>query len=332
MKTMTNISQMRKFYFGGKIFCTDGEVGSLAHVVFHSSTRRMTHLGMKPHHLFGKTIDLPYDAVAEATGEGIRLSITYEELMAISKVGVEGTVLDHRTLLERIGSKDKGMLLLIALHPENGVLAYLVVRHLHPGHDILLQEQYVKTIASRQVIVALSDATLSVLPPYRPDQELQQEVERVLFELTPLHLDIRGFTVHVLDSVVYLDGNISSQLRADIVENQILSVPGLLEIKNHLLGDDRLAADLAMALAQDPRIRDLPLGIYPRLGVVRLGGAVHTKQQLAAVEEVVAKYPGVRSVINDLTVDPNADLLPVLLPTGMENEDKVPGKYVRHTK
>ena len=30
-------------------------------------------------------------------------------------------------------------------------------------------------------------------------------------------------------------------------------------------------------------------------------------------------------------VDPRAELLPVMLPTGVEAEDKVPGKYIRHT-
>ncbi len=35
---------------------------------------------------------------------------------------------------------------------------------------------------------------------------------------------------------------------------------------------------------------------------------------------------------NDLVVDPKADLLPIMIPTGVEAEDKVPGKYIRHTK
>ncbi len=135
----------------------------------------------------------------------------------------------------------------------------------------------------------------------------------------------------VLDSVLYLNGNTSSQLRADIVEGQILGVPGLLEIENNLIGDDRLAAELARALALDLRTRDLPIGIYPQLGEVRLSGAVHTSEQKAVVEEIVRDFPGVRSVINDLVVDPRADLLPVLIPTGIEAEDKVPGKYIRHT-
>jgi osmotically-inducible protein OsmY len=332
MKTSTRISEMRKFHFGRKIVCSDGEAGSLVHLVFDATAKRLTHLGVKQGYLFGKTVDLTYDTVVSATGEGITLRITRAELVAASEVAVEGAVLDQRTRVERIDSGDKGTLLLIAVHPENGALAYLVVHHLRPGQDTLLREQYVTTIEQGLVTVTLSDATLNALPPYRPDDELQQEVERALFDLTPLHIDLKGITVRIRDSVLYLDGNISSQLRADIVEDQVLGVPGLLDIVNNLVGDDRLAADLAMALAQDPQTRDLPIGVYPRLGEVRLSGAVHTDQQKAAAGEIVQHFPGVRSIINDLVVDPKADLLPIMLPTGIEAEDKVPGKYIRHTQ
>jgi osmotically-inducible protein OsmY len=323
---------MQKFQFGRKIVCYDREAGSLAHVIFDATTRRMTHLGMKQAHLFGKIVDLPSDTVAEATGDGIRPCLMSAELAAISKTAMRGAVLDHRSLVECAGSEGQGTLRLIAVYPENRALAYLVVHHLRPGQDTLLREQYVTTIAPGHVTVTLPGTTLDILPPYGSDDELQQEVERVLFDLTPLHVDLKGITRHVLDSVLYLDGNISSQFRAEMVEDQVLSVPGLLEIKNHLIGDDQLAVDLAMALAQDPRTRDQPIGVYPRLGEVRLSGAVHTSQQMAAIEEVVSEFPGVRSVINDLAVDPKADLLPVMLPTGVEAEDKVPGKYIRHTK
>ena len=305
---------------------TDGRT-----IVFDAPAHRLTHLGVKQGHLFGKTVDLPYDTVAEATGDGVMLRITRAELDAAGEVAVGGAVLDHQSLVERVDSGNKGPLLLIAVHPENGTLAYLVVHHLRPGQDTLLRERYVTTIAPGLVTVTLPDATLNALPPYRPDDELQQEVKRVLFDLTLLHIDLKGITIRVLDSVLYLDGNISSQLRADIAENQALGVSGLLEIKNNLIGDDRLTADLAMALAQDSRTRDVPIGVYPHLGEVRLSGAVHTSQQKAAAEEIVRKFPGVRSVINDLVVDPKADLLPVMIPTGIVAEDKVPGKYIRHT-
>jgi len=50
------------------------------------------------------------------------------------------------------------------------------------------------------------------------------------------------------------------------------------------------------ALAQSSRMRDLPIGVYPRLGEVRLSGAVHTSPQKAVAEEIVQHFPGVRSV------------------------------------
>jgi osmotically-inducible protein OsmY len=94
-----------------------------------------------------------------------------------------------------------------------------------------------------------------------------------------------------------------------------------------------LAADLALAFAQDERTRELPIGVYPRLGIVRLSGAVHNSQQKAVAGEISINFPGVRSVVNDLLVDPKADMLSVMSPPeGGETKDIVPGKYVRHTQ
>jgi osmotically-inducible protein OsmY len=112
-----------------------------------------------------------------------------------------------------------------------------------------------------------------------------------------------------------------------------LGVEGLAEIKNRLVGDDALAAELALALGQDARTREQPIGVYPRLGVVRLSGAVHNSQQKAAAGEIAKNFAGVRSVVNDLLVDPKADTLNVMsAPEGGETKDIVPGKYVRHTQ
>jgi osmotically-inducible protein OsmY len=148
-----------------------------------------------------------------------------------------------------------------------------------------------------------------------------------------MHIDLKGIKIRVLDGVLYLDGNISSSLRADMARDQVYGVEGLLEVKNSLVGDDTLAADLARTLGQDPRTRDLPIGVYPKLGAVRLSGAVHTAQQKAAAEEIARKFPGVRSVSSDLLVDPTSDMLRVMSSSeGGETEDIIPGKYIRHTQ
>jgi osmotically-inducible protein OsmY len=223
--------------------------------------------------------------------------------------------------------------MLVAVHPTSGELAYIVAHELRSGQDTLLQQEYITALASNRVAVSIPEEKLRSLPPYRPDSVLQQEVESALFDFTPLHIDLKAIKVRVLDSVLYLDGNVSSALRSDIVQDRVLGVEGLVEIKNRLVADDTLAADLARALGQDVRTRDLPIGVYPRLGTIRLSGAVHTSQQRAAAEEIAKNFPGVSSVENSLVVDPNATMLNVMsAPEGGETKDIVPGKYVRHTQ
>ncbi len=333
MEKSTLISEMQKFQFGGKIFCSDGEDGVLTHVGFDPTTRRITHIGAKPGRLFSKTVYLSYETVVDANGAGITLNITRDQLSAADKSESGGSLYDAKSTVQKADASAKGQLHLVAVHPTSGELAYCVAHNLRPGQSTLLQQQYVTKMESDRIVITMPDAIFQTLPPYRSDAELQQEVENILFDLTPLHVDFKGMTVRVLDGVLYLDGNISSSLRSDIVYDQALGVSGLLEIKNNLVSDDRLASGLAMALSRDPRIADLPIGVYPRLGEVRLSGAVHTAEQKSAATEITRAFPSVRSVINDLVVDPHADILHVMSAAeGGEAEDKVPGKYIRHTK
>ncbi len=333
MSKKTAISEMQQFHFGAKITCADGEGGFLAQVIFDTSTRRMTSIGVKHRRLFGHIVYFPSDSVVSATGEGVTIRAKIAEVAAGSIVSVNGALLDDKSVVGNRDSSGKGRLMLVALHSESLEVAYLVVHDLRSGQDTFIQAEYITDISTGYIKVNVPVTTLNTLPSYRSDSVLQQEVEAVLFGSVPLHIDLKGISARVLDGVLYLDGNISSSLRGDIAQSQAMGISGLLEVKNHLVGDDRLASDLAMALGRDERTRDLPIGVYPRLGVVRLSGAVHNGQQKAAAEEIARSFAGVRSVINDLLVNPNTDLLYVMSPAeGGESEDKVPGKYIRHTK
>jgi len=328
-----SIAETQKFIFGTKIFCSDGEEGSLVQVILDPATRRLTHIGVRQGRLFGKTVHLPFEDVVNATGEGVTLNVKRADLLQASSSEVSGALLDNKSNVELVGSSSKGTPILVAVQPGSGELAYIVAHNVHPGQDTLFHQNYVTSIEEGRVLVTVPEEVLQTLPPYRPDDVLQQEVERALFDFTPFHVDLKGIRIHVLDGVLYLDGNISSALKGDIATDQVLGVQGLLEVKNNLVADDRLASGLARALGQNPVTHDLPIGVYPRLGVVRLSGAVHTSQQKAAAEEIAKNYPGVRSVINDLVIDPKANMLNVMSPPeGGETRDKVPGKYIRHTK
>jgi osmotically-inducible protein OsmY len=333
MNKSTLIPEMLKFLFGNKILCSDGDDGELAQVIFDPATRRMTYISVKQWRLFGKSVFLPFDCVISANEAGITLSVKRSDVAAATSQRPEGAVLINKSIVENQESGAKGSLLLVAVHPTTGELASIVAHELRSGQDTLLQETYVISLATGQVMVSIDEEKLRSLPSYRADRVLQQDVESALFDLTPLHIDLKAITARVIDGILYLDGNISSALRSDIMLDRVSGVEGLVDIKNRVVADDTLAAGLALALGQDERTRDLPIGVYPRLGVVRLSGSVHNGQQKAAAGEIAKNFPGVRSVTNDLVVDPNTTLLNVMsAPEGGETKDIVPGKYVRHTQ
>jgi osmotically-inducible protein OsmY len=333
MDKTTPISEMLKFHFGSKVFCSDGEAGSLTHVGFDRASRCMAHIGVKVGRFFGKTVYLPFSTVLDSTSEAVTLNITSADLAQSSHEAPSSALFDNRSAMQLANSGKRGLVFLIAVHPKSGELSYVVAHHLRSDMDTMVQQEYITEIDNGRFSASIPDAVLEALAPYRPDAELQQEVEQVLFDITPLHVDLPAMHIRVLDSVLYLDGNVSSSLRADMVRDQAMGVQGLLEIKNNLVGDDILASQIATALAHHPQTRDLPIGVYPKLGVVRLGGAVHNEQQKAAAEEIAKQISGVRSVVNTLIVNPKADMLNVMSPAeGGEAADIIPGKYVRHTK
>ncbi len=332
MAKTTLISEMFKFHFGSKIVYTDGEDGDLVSVVIDPTSRRLTAIGVKQGRIFGKNVRLPFESIEDADDGEVRLRVSLANVAAASGGQVEGAQLDSKSSVELSGSANRGTVQLVAVHPGSGELAYIVAHNLRSGQDILVRSEYITSLANGQIQVTIPQTTLEVLPPYRPDNVLEREVEHILFAVTALHVDLKAIVLRVLDGVLYIDGNISSKLRGDMVTDQVLGVQGLMEIRNRLVADDVLQADLARALGDDSHTRDLPIGVYPRLGVVRLSGAVHNNGQKVAAEEMVRNFPGVRSVINGLVVDPNASLLRVMAePEGGNTEDIIPGKWVRHT-
>nr|BBH95225.1 hypothetical protein KTA_34240 [Thermogemmatispora argillosa] len=327
------ISELLKFRFGSKVFCSDGEYGLLDEVVVDAARRSITHIGVSRGLFVKKRFYLAFSQVNQASSDGVTLTTSLAKLEQVAVADPAGARLSGRSLVEAPAAGQRGSLLLLAAQPGSGEIAYVVAHNLPGGQDTLFRAEMIAELTGGVVRLNLSAEALKGLPPYRPDRELQREVEAVLFDLYPLHVDMRGISARVLDGVLYLDGNISSALRADLVERQVMGVPGLLEIRNNLVADDTLASEVALALGRDPRTRGLPIGVYPRLGVVRLSGAVHTAEQKRVAAEIARAVPGVRQVVNDLTVNPRAERLPVMASTGAEDEDLVPGgRYVRHTK
>ncbi len=131
----------------------------------------------------------------------------------------------------------------------------------------------------------------------------------------------------------YLDGNISSSLRSDIAEDQVLGVPGLLEIKNNLVSDDHLAGDLAMALGRyRGPMTSLSALSTAGCGTSRWRGSYTPTEGCCRGNS--GKFP-VESAPSSTNWwwTPTLNIIRVMAPVkGGEAEDKVGWKYVRHTK
>jgi osmotically-inducible protein OsmY len=321
------------FHFGRPVLCSDGQGGTLISLLCEVSSRRLTHIAVKRSRLFGKTIMLPVEAVTRATDDEVRLDCSLAELAAASVSGDQrpGIMLHQHTVVT--AETGSGTLLLVAVQPASGILTSLVARNLLPGRDTLLCAEEVSVLATGRVTVSLAPADLQAKPPYRGDRELQREVEQILFDLGFLHIDLKGMRMCVRAGVLSMQGNISSTLRGELARDQVAGIKGLLAIENRLVGDDTLAASIACALGQDERTRDLPIGVYPQLGVVRLSGSVHSSGQKAVAAEIAQAFPGVRAVSNDLVVDSASAMLYVMsAPESGEARDMTPGKFTRHTR
>jgi osmotically-inducible protein OsmY len=333
MGNTARISATLRFLFGSPVFCSDGQGGTLTSLLCGASSRRLTHIAVKRSRLFGKTIWLPLVSVVQATDDGVRLDCSLAGLAAAPNSGDQGpgvVLHQHTVVAAETGS---GTLLQVAVQPASGTLTSLVARNLLAGRDTLLCAEEVSVQASGQITVSLTSADLQAKPPYRSDRELQREVDQILFDLGFLHIDLKGMSMRVRAGVLSMQGNISSTLRGELARDQVAGVEGLLAIENRLVGDDTLAASIALALGQDERTRDLPIGVYPQLGVVRLSGSVHSAGQRAAACAIAQAFPGVRAISNDLVVDPAGAMLYVMsAPESGEARDLTPGKFTRHTR
>lgn len=330
MDTTARISTLMTFHFGTPVVCQDGLSGTLTSVLCEPSSRRLTHIAVMRGRLFRKAVCLPLAKIAIASDDGVRLTCSAAQLAAFP-AQESGVVLDAQTAVS--GEAGRGTLVLVAARPESGELVRVVARNLVPGRDTLLQAAEVSTLEPGSLTISLSGPETQARPAYRSDRELQHEVESILFELGFLHIDLRGMSMCVCDGVLSMEGNISSSLRGELAADQVRGVTGLLAVSNNLVGDDALAARIAHALGQDERTRDLPIGVYPQLGVVRLSGSVRGAGQRAAAGSIARACPGVRDLINDLVVDPGGAMLYVMSAAeGGEIKDIPPGKFTRHTR
>ena len=177
---------------------------------------------------------------------------------------------------------------------------------------------------ARRIVPSAGGVPTGRLARSRADDELREDVYRRLRDCQLVRLDLPGITIHARDGIVWLRGHVSSDGKRRRADEVLRGLDGLVELHNELVTDTALAAAVAMALAYDPRTARQRIGVYPSLGVMRLRGIVRTPTAHAGAWEIAAAVPLVKQVVNELHVDPDADVLPDL--AGVTNNyDLVPG-------
>jgi osmotically-inducible protein OsmY len=317
----TEFAAVWKFRFGTPLATDDGELATIVALAADPARRALTALGAK-FGVFGGIHYIPLSALLDASAISASTGLTREAIEKSTGQAAEGTVFTSKTRVV-LNARRLGTLTQVTINRETSMLRHLVMNR-GLGGEVLVAAADISQVDARQILLDVSRAGAQPLIPFRPDAELYEEVHTAIEGYPRLRIDLDGIEIHAIDGVVWLKGNVSSELNRRLVQDQLTGIRGLAELHNELVTDPELAASISAALARDPRTSGEHIGVYPELGLVRLRGEVRTAAARDASAQIATGTPGVKSVQNDLRVNPDASVLPVLASV-TNDEDRVPG-------
>jgi osmotically-inducible protein OsmY len=316
----TTFTPVIKFHFGADARDAEGAGATLTHVALTGDGRAITAVGVK-FGLFSHTIYAPIERVASATDAGIEFNVTRAE---IEKDGLQpdGIRLSGGVAVTQTG-KRIGKLAQMSFNADTHALRHIVVER-GLGNAVVSADSIAQITANGIALAAPRNGAGPTMTPYRLDADLRDDAIRAIESYGRLRVDMDGVNITATDGVIWLRGFVSSELNRRLIGDLVSEVHGLGELHNELITDQEVAASISNALARDPRTAEEHIGVYPMLGHVRLRGVVHTAIAREAAEQVATSVPGVGKVSNELRVNADANVLPVL--SGVTNdEDAVPG-------
>jgi osmotically-inducible protein OsmY len=148
----------------------------------------------------------------------------------------------------------------------------------------------------------------SLSPIQKTDAAIKESVNNALWKDDVLRaLEYYEIDVHVKNGVVYLNGHIVSTASQSRIKNAIRYIPGILEIKNNLVLDDKLTSEVAGALGKLEHTFNCKFFTGVSHGVVVLNGEVSSIDERMSAEQCAASHPKVRCVLNYIRI-PGVDL------------------------
>jgi alkylated DNA nucleotide flippase Atl1 len=136
------------------------------------------------------------------------------------------------------------------------------------------------------------------------DAHLAQRAGELVQREIALASMCQGVIAEVDQGVVTLYGSVDTTWRKDRLAELMLTLPGVEQVTNHLLAEENLAEQLQrhfQALLMAGTLDRLPT-ILVEHRIVELSGEVATPEQRTLVEREALAVPGVRVVLNHLSV------------------------------
>jgi osmotically-inducible protein OsmY len=319
----TEFAEVIKVRFGAPLNASDGPAGVVAHVVVDPATRIISHVGVKLSRLGGRAYDLPAELIDAAAADAVTLSIARAEIPLKAQETPQTFARLSGATAVAAGGKPIGKLVQLTALRDTLALHRLIVDRGLRG-EVVVPVDAATMIDGRRTEVGLGGDEVRALTGYRPDEELLRDIESTLFDYPRLRIDLRGMRLRAIDGDVWLLGHISSDLNGRIILDLVRAIAGVAAIHDELVADPDLAAAVAAALGRDERTRGQHIGVYPRLGEVRLAGVVETPAARQAATAIAESVPGVERVANELVVRPGSDVVPTFAGVTGE-EDIIPG-------
>jgi osmotically-inducible protein OsmY len=307
---------------GMALRCTDGPGGRLEGMLVALEPRwRVTHIiggyGLVAHH----RLLIPVQQISRIGSSDVVLQCSRTVLTQYEQAGPRASpeALHARTsavleLPQQAHTRDGRTVLVAGVlseGPDWHITHLLLRRGTVFASLALIGLEKVVGLVTGHLTLDLSATELATLPEWRDDEAIAHDVREALWRSDP----IRGLgldTVHIAvhGGVVYLSGNIASRSHRMVAHRLAQSVRGVLEVRDTMVTDDDLVAEVGRALAQDPRTHDARVELLAYLGTIQLSGTVRDSSQRDAVEEVVLSVPGVRAVIDWLAAPDDQPALP----------------------
>jgi osmotically-inducible protein OsmY len=323
--TNGSIRPLLQINLGSVASATDDTLGKVAQVLVHPTTWEISHVVVQRGLVMKKLLALPAEFITEARADGLQLSLTVDDGLQKAQMPKENllTLKEHLPVVG--GSETLGGLSELFFDAETRRLAYLVAhRHAIAGGDVLLSVDQLADLQAGRLEVKVSPKEFALLPHYRPDPDLEEEVRQALWDYPRLRIDLGAVKVHAQCNEVWLLGHVAGDINRRLMEDLAGAVRGVRAVHNELVADTDLAVAIAGALAKREETRGLPIGVYPNLGEVYVRGLVPTEEVKQVAGQVAAEVPGIKTLHNELVVSDKTDYLPTL--AGVNGtEDIVPG-------